>query len=139
MSADGVLGDTATIMNARFKVIEKEFKDNNIIIEILPNKNHPKYLKLMEEPDHIKRINRSFSRTLPDLSIVKSESVYHRDPIKRRVTLREARDFVMEGIIPVYNDLEEAAINGRDNSRFNHVAFIEDDPEVEPQVSASYI
>lgn len=139
VSADGVMGDTATVMNARFKAIEQEYKNNKIIIEILPNKNHPKYQKLMEEADHIKRINRTLKRTNPDMQVVKSESVYQRDPIKRRVSLREARDFVMEGIVPVYNDIEEAAAAGRDNSKYNHVAFIEDDPDTQPQASANYI
>jgi len=101
LAPDGVLSDNPTVMRKRFKQLSKEFEQKNITIEVVPNKLHPKYQRLLRDPDHIKYINKVFDarENGSRLKIFKSESILQKDSFRRRLTLEE-HNKLFQGLSP---------------------------------------
>jgi curved DNA-binding protein CbpA len=111
IAPDGVLADSPTVVQARFSQVKKEFENKNIIIEVKPNKLHPKYQKLAKEPDHIKYINLVLSKANTGLSVVKSDSIYADSCFRRTLTLEEHRDMFHDFLAAKDSTDLEVAIN----------------------------
>lgn len=93
LSPDGVISDSPTVTRNRLNKLKKEFDTKNIVIEVLPNKLHPRYQRLSKDPEHIKTLNRGLKtgghNNTKANKIVKSDSIFHLDGFKRRLTLEE--------------------------------------------------
>ena len=111
LTADGVLSDSPIVMQARFKSLKKEFEQKNIVIEVQPNKLHPKYQKLSKEPEHIKAANRILAKNGKGMMIVKSDSIYQDATFKKRLSLEEHRDMFNDMILARDTTDLEVALN----------------------------
>ena len=107
-SSDGLFGDSPTVRRARFNQLAEEFEKKKITIEVIPNRLHPRYQKLLKDPEHIRQINQMLGQGKAGFTIVKSDSVLKMDSLKKKITLQEHYSLFHNGVSPhnSFDDIE---------------------------------
>ena len=137
VSPDGVIADTPGVQRARFNQLAEEFAKKNIVIEVVPNRLHPRYQKLLRDPDHIKQLNSSLDNSRTDWKISKSESVLKMDSLRKRITLHEHYELFQDGVRPntSFDKIQKSSISKAKSDDF----MVDDDELMLDSESAEYM